>query len=148
MRNVMFYETYFDHYIPELWFSGKPKVGDRGYSEYGAHMHRHIEFQYLLTGSEIFTVDGEKYCSDDNFIFIFPYQIHSNHFNRDCQHISAIVNPNAFESYTKLLTDYRPLSRRFREARFPRISTGLYDTQTIFSSTRIIRIRSSSFTTR
>lgn len=110
MRNVTFYETFFENRIQELWFPGKPKVGDRGYSEFGPHMHRHIEFQYVLTGSEIFTVDGQEYSSDDNFIFIFPYQIHSNHFNRDSQHISGIVNPNAFESYTKLLTDYRPLS--------------------------------------
>ena len=143
MKNVMFYETYFDHYIPELWFSGKPKVGDRGYSEYGAHMHRHIEFQYLLTGSEIFTVDGEKYCSDDNFIFIFPYQIHSNHFNRDCQSIPTPLR--ATQSFSPI-TARSP--RRFREARFLSISTGLYDTQTISSSTRIIRIRSSFFTTR
>ena len=110
MRNTLFYEPFFDSAIPDLWFPGKPKVGDRGYSECGTHMHRHIETQYLLSGSQTFTVDGEDYSSDGNFIFIFPYQIHSNHYNRDSQHISAIINPNAFGSYTERLIDYRPLS--------------------------------------
>ena len=110
MQSVMFYDPYFERTIPELAFFGKPEVGDRGYTEFGAHMHRQIEMQYLISGSETFTVDGQKYLSDGNFVFIFPYQIHANHFNSDCQHISAIVNPNAFGSYTERLIDYRPLS--------------------------------------
>lgn len=110
MQSVMFYDPYFERTIPELAFFGKPEVGDRGYTEFGAHMHRQIEMQYLISGSETFTVDGQKYLSDGSFVFIFPYQIHANHFNSDCQHISAIVNPNAFGSYTERLIDYRPLS--------------------------------------
>ncbi len=110
MKHVMFYESGFEHSVPDLAFYGTSKIGDTGYAECGAHMHRHIELQLLLNGSETFFVDGQNYVSDGNFIFIFPYQIHANHLNPDCQHISAAINPNAFTCYTQILTTYRPLS--------------------------------------
>ena len=110
MRNTLFYEPFFEDAVPDFWIPGKIKGGGRGYSECGAHMHRHIETQFLLSGSQTFTVDGQEYTSDGNFIFIFPYQIHSNHYNRDSRHMSSIINPNAFGSYTERLINYRPLS--------------------------------------
>ena len=110
MQNILFYESYFENAVPDFWVPGKNKGGGIGYSECGAHMHRHIETQFLLSGSQTFTVDGQEYTSDGNFIFIFPYQIHSNHYNRDSRHMSSIINPNAFGSYTERLINYRPLS--------------------------------------
>ena len=108
MKNIIFYEPQFDRNIPELAFFGEPQIGFEGYSICGAHMHRHIEIQYLTSGSATFTVDGQRYPLEGNFLFIFPYQIHENDGSADCFHISAAVNPNAFPAYAETLMTCRP----------------------------------------
>ena len=61
MHKVLFYETGFDRTVPDLAFYGRAGIGDKGYTDCKAHMHRHMELQYLLSGSETFFIDEQSY---------------------------------------------------------------------------------------
>lgn len=125
IKNSPFYEARFEEIVPDIALYGEDINGCRGFGEMGIHMHRHIEIQYIIEGTAEFSIDNEDYLLKDTFVFIFPYQIHSSKYNTDCWHISAIVNPAAFESYTKQLTDFRPQSAAVPISELPPFFDGL-----------------------
>lgn len=83
-----------------------------------AHLHRHVETQYILDGIARFTVDGKQIDCGKGLIFIFPYQIHSSDHKKSA-HYSAIINPNAFAKYSRLLFEMRPEANFIPESELP-----------------------------
>ena len=90
------YESGFDLWVPDIAFFGEVGKGDLGYAPCDDHMHRHIEFHHILSGSETFIVDGDEFTVTDSpggFVMIFPYQVHNNSVNTTCRHISGTISP-------------------------------------------------------
>ncbi len=97
------YEEKFELTVPHASYYGYD-----GFAEVSLHLHRHVETQYLMEGTADFTVDGREYHFSDGLLIIFPYQTHSNVYNQNCRQLSAIIDPNSFESYAPTFFDFYP----------------------------------------
>lgn len=115
------YEPFFDLSVPDIAFFGEVGKGDLGYAPCDDHMHRHIEFHHILSGSETFIVDGDEFTVTDSpggFVMIFPYQVHNNSVNTTCRHISGTISPEILRS-PDTLSKYRPASAYVPESALP-----------------------------
>ena len=115
------YDPIFDLCVPDVEFFGEVGRGDLGYAPCDDHMHRHIEFHHILSGSETFIVDGDEFTVTDSsggFVMIFPYQVHNNSVNTTCRHISGTISPEILGNPDTLL-NCRPASAFIPEKDLP-----------------------------
>ncbi len=104
------YETTYEKNTQPLFFPPDRSNGTRGFSDVAAHMHRHVEVQYIYENSAFFMVDGIDSEYRDGLLFIFPYCVHSSRANSDCRHISFNFQQHAFPEYERIFSDNIPLS--------------------------------------
>ena len=73
------------------------------------HLHHHIEFVYMASGSTVCHVDGETYtvCAGD-FLVIFPNQIHSFESTGPEQYLLCIVNPDLIPELEQQFGQFLP----------------------------------------
>lgn len=74
------------------------------------HIHKYIEYHYILDGEQICFVNGHKYVlKKGDFLLAFPYCVHS--FERsEAQQYIGLVNIDVLEKYNSILLQKLPES--------------------------------------
>lgn len=80
-----------------------------GFNNVKTHFHSQLELHCVTEGEVCFTVDGRELRCQRGFIFVFPYQLHSNLESRGTKHISLIASPYSCGFLTNRLLEQRPL---------------------------------------
>ncbi len=81
---------------------------NRGFNNIKTHFHSQLELHCIIDGKVSFTVDGHEIDCGKGFLFIFPYQLHSNLKNLEVKHISLIASPYSCGFSSNRLLEFRP----------------------------------------
>lgn len=91
-------------------------TGRRTNASYPPHVHSHIEFMFVLSGSLSLHIDDDPYTLEqDTMAVIMPYQIHGYTSNTECDMFVLACPPEYISEYKQLFHDrvFSPCITRF-----------------------------------